>query len=220
MLEKTSGWGLAWACLACQPAQSPGPGTGTAPSASVTAVPVATSTSAGGAASAAPIASATPIASAVPAVSAAPAMSAAPIPPPRPSMQACAQTMFIPDCSEAFPEKVTCPAKFADVQVGAYCGLAGRTSAPSACRYAEGTCKCKQVGYCGGVAPTILQQMGMRWVCAAPRAPTDCPEQAAPGKHCSTAGQVCDYGSCGSATQCSCAAGKYQCMTRVMPTPP
>gem|GEM_PF-3031280 len=135
-------------------------------------------------------------------------------------MEACVQTIFTPDCAQAFPEKVACPAKFSEVPVGAYCGLAGRTSAPIACRYEEGTCKCKQVGYCGGVAPTMLQQMGMTWVCAAPRSPAACPEQAAPGTHCLTAGQVCDYGSCGSATQCSCSAGKYRCTTRVMSTPP
>ncbi len=68
--------------------------------------------------------------------------------------------MFSPDCSEAFPAKVACPAAFSDVQVGAYCGLEGRTQVPAACRYAEATCKCKHVGYCGGVTPTTLQQMG------------------------------------------------------------
>jgi len=128
--------------------------------------------------------------------------------------------MFTPDCNEAFPAKVACPAQFSDIQVGAYCGLEGRTQAPAACRYAEAICKCKHVGYCGGVTPTPLQQMGMTWVCQAPRAAGECPEQAAPGGHCATAGQVCDYGTCGSLTQCSCAGGRYRCSTRVMSTPP
>ncbi|MEO8901811.1 MAG: hypothetical protein ABI488_08205 [Polyangiaceae bacterium] len=116
--------------------------------------------------------------------------------------------------------KVACPAKFSDVQAGAYCGLEGRTQAPAACRYAEATCKREHVGYCGGVTPSTLQQMGMTWVCEAPRSAADCPEQALPSGHCSTPGQVCDYGTCGSATQCSCSGGKYRCSTRVMPTPP
>jgi len=215
MLEKTACWGVVWVFVACQPAQSPE--RAPAHSASVAKTREA------------PVASTAPVVSAAPLVSAAPVSSldgashlavAPPPPRPRPSMEACAATMFTPECSEAIPVKVACPAKFSDVQVGAYCGLEGRTQPPAPCRYAEATCKCKHVGYCGGVTPTTLQQMGMTWVCAAPRSATDCPEQASPGGHCSTAGQVCDYGTCGSATQCSCAGGKYRCSTRVMPTPP
>ena len=124
-----------------------------------------------------------------------------------------------PDCYAAFPEKVTCPGQRADVPAGEYCGLEGRTQ-PAMCPYATATCTCRHIPYCGGVTPTQLQQMGMIWVCAPPRKAGDCPEAAARGGHCSSAGQLCTYGSCGSLTACTCSAGKYQCQDRLQQTPP
>jgi len=210
-----------WVLVACHPAQSPE--RAPAPTASVTQTPEAPVASLGPAPPTALVGSAAPVGSTTPVGPPDGASHLAVAPPatrPRPSMEACAATMFTPDCSEAFPPKVACPAKFSDVQVGAYCGLEGRTQPPAACRYAEATCKCKHIEYCGGVTPTTLQQMGMTWVCEAPRSEVDCPEQASPGGHCSTAGQACDYRACGSATQCLCSSGKYRCSTRALSMPP
>jgi len=153
------------------------------------------------------------------AVTSGPAVAA---PEPRgPSLEQCGSQFSPPgDCSAAFPVKLTCPRQLADIQAGAYCGFEGRTQAPPACHYPGATCKCRHVTYCGGVTPTVLQQMGMTWVCEAPRGPGECPESASPGQHCSKKGEECDYGSCGSSTHCTCTAGKYRCRTQPEPTPP
>jgi hypothetical protein len=141
-------------------------------------------------------------------------------PRPRPSVEMCDQHAFVPQCLQAFPEEARCPERFADIEVGALCGLAGRTKTPPRCAYPEAVCKCAQVSYCGGAAPTYLQQAGMRWQCAPPRAPDDCPESAANGAACKKNGQECSYGTCTTSTQCKCAHGKYTCTTRHFAPPP
>src|SRR5262245_16086268 len=52
---------------------------------------------------------------------------ASPIAPPGPSFEGCDGRMPDPRCFAAFPAKVDCPRKFADVPNGAYCGLDGTT---------------------------------------------------------------------------------------------
>jgi hypothetical protein len=141
-------------------------------------------------------------------------------PPAGGAFEECAHELMGPGCRKAFPEKLACPARFADVPAGAYCGIEGRTSAPAACHYAEASCTCKHVVYCGGVAPTPLQQMGMSWVCRPPLKAGDCPDETASGKRCTKPGQTCDYGGCGSATHCTCIKGKYHCDLQMRSTPP
>jgi hypothetical protein len=228
--------GLAWlfggalSMLACQPPNSPeqpSPSVSTSPSPSVSTSPSpSVSTSPSPSVSTSPVASAP---STEGSAEAAAAVASKRPPPPAPSLASCEGTFPNPECWSHFPAKVECPAQFADVPVGSYCGLEGQTQAPAACRYVQATCKCKHLEYCGGVTPTQLQQMGMTWACAPPRGPADCPEAAAPGQRCVKPGQTCDYGSCGSATHCSCLGANaahqpkgpyFSCQTSMRTTPP
>lgn len=138
----------------------------------------------------------------------------------RETLSACEQRVPLPGCLEAFPSRVACPRVLSDVPVGELCGLVGRTHAPSACVYSGAVCKCAASVYCGGAAPNYLQQAGMRWSCAAPPKPNDCPSQLSNGARCSVEGQHCTSGSCGSSTECSCNAGKFRCVTRAVAAPP
>lgn len=132
-------------------------------------------------------------------------------------LEAC-QSATLPDCHA--PASVACPRRFKEVAIGELCGIEGRTRAPSACTYPEGVCACRTVPYCGGAAPTYLQQVGMRWSCAAPRKPGDCPAIVTNGARCGRDGQRCSSGSCGSATECVCESQRLRCITRIVPTPP
>lgn len=125
----------------------------------------------------------------------------------------------VPDCPGA-PANVACPRRFRDVAVGELCGIEGRTRAPNTCNYPEGVCSCRTVPYCGGAAPTYLQKFGMRWACALPPKPGDCPVAVANGARCAIDGQRCSTGSCGSATECVCESHRLRCVTRILPTPP
>jgi hypothetical protein len=139
--------------------------------------------------------------------------------PPPPSIDACAGRGPDPRCFTAFPAKVTCPAKFADVPKDEYCGLDG-TTAPVRCPYPEGVCRCVHVPYCGGVYPSQLQMMGMKWVCGPVQRPDDCPGQASDDARCRKDGQQCGYGGCGTSTQCICKDGRYKCTTQHWAPPP
>jgi hypothetical protein len=161
-------------------------------------------------------AGASPVASSVP--DSAPPRS--PAPPPVPLDVACQGAMLDPRCFAAFPARVECPAKFSDVPKNAYCGLEGTTKVPPRCTYPEGVCRCEHVPYCGGVAPSQLQMMGMKWTCGPPRGPDDCPGRASDGAACRKNGQVCGYGGCGTSTSCTCQNGRYKCSTQHWAPPP
>jgi hypothetical protein len=139
-------------------------------------------------------------------------------PPPLP-LGTCDGPMPDPRCAKAFPTKVTCPAKFGDVPKGEYCGLDG-TTAPARCSYPEGVCRCIHIPYCGGVYPSQLQMMGMKWSCGPPQKPDDCPRQASEGAACGKNGQSCAYGGCGVSTSCVCKNGRYKCTTQHWAPPP
>lgn len=204
--------GLAWLLLAsCQTSNGSSPPVATVPLGAESS-PLVSSVDPG----AAPRA----ITSAVPsdAADAAPMASSTPQPP-APSMESCQGRMPNPFCAQAFPEKVDCPATYADVPEKAYCGLLQRTK-PARCSYPEGVCKCVHVPYCGGAYPSQLQSEGMTWSCGPHRGPSDCPENAAPGARCTKNGQACTYGGCGTSTNCTCTNGKYNCATRHWAPPP
>ena len=222
-------WTIALWALACQPANSPErvPAAASASSEAISSASPAParSTPVTPGPPPAPVASATPNADG----GAADAGERTPPPPPPPPLETCTGTFPDPRCWDHFPSQVRCPPQLADVPVGGYCGLEGKTQAPAACRYAETTCKCKHLEYCGGVTPTQLQQMGMTWVCAPTPGPGDCPEAASPGQRCTKPGQSCDYGGCGSATHCSCLAANaarphkepyFSCQTSMRSSPP
>jgi hypothetical protein len=128
--------------------------------------------------------------------------------------------MLDPRCMSAFPAKVDCPATWSDVPKDQYCGIEGKTKAPARCSYPQGVCRCVHMQYCGGVAPSQLQLMGMTWVCGPPRAPDDCPSAATNGMRCTKNGQTCPYGGCGASTNCICTNGQYKCTTQHWATPP
>jgi hypothetical protein len=136
------------------------------------------------------------------------------------SAAGCDGRMDSPLCMATFPQKIACPASFSDVPIGSYCGIEGRTAAPEECRYPEGRCQCARIPYCGGAAPSFLQQTGMVWSCRALRMASDCPDIAAPGARCSVDGQQCAYPGCGVATSCTCTQARYRCQTQHRAPPP
>ena len=133
---------------------------------------------------------------------------------------ACDDRQLVPGCDAAFPAKVVCPASMADVPDGALCGLSGKTQAPRACTYREGSCACAHTPYCGGASPTFLQQSGMYWQCKPPRQPGDCPDAASSGQACSVEGKQCASGGCGTSTRCTCTKGRFKCTTAHFAPPP
>jgi hypothetical protein len=138
----------------------------------------------------------------------------------KPDRSACTARTDNPMCEASFATKVECPASFSEVAIGSYCGIQGRTQPPKECVYLEGRCACAHTSYCGGAYPSLLQQTGMQWSCRPLRAPSDCPDNAAPNGRCSVKGQQCSYGGCGVLTSCSCVAGRYQCHTEQRSSPP
>jgi len=133
---------------------------------------------------------------------------------------ACDDRELVPGCYDAFPAKVVCPAAMADVPDGALCGVSGKTQAPRACTYREGSCACAHTPYCGGAYPTFLQQQGMYWKCKPPRRPGDCPDAASSGQACSVEGQQCGSGGCGTSTSCTCTKGRFKCTIQHWAPPP
>ena len=138
--------------------------------------------------------------------------------PPVSPEEAC-QNWWSPAC-QAYGKPATCASSIADVPKGALCGLQGSTP-PLECTFPEGRCRCIHQPYCGGAAPSMLQQNAMRWECRPPATPDDCPDlPPGDGGVCAISPKECGYGGCGSSTTCQCSGGRWHCAQRYWAPPP